>query len=224
MNRFWSGAILTIAISLPSCSVIRRGGRAPVAPPVIAAPPTQPPKPVETPQVPPPPKVEQTTATPPVAPKVATQIPAKPPPPVKTKPPKVRRAAAAPKPAIPPAPVAAGPQQQPAAPANVAAAPSGSSDAAPPPATESVPVLAPMLSPTQQEAFNRAIDAAVASAESGLASVASKQLNAMQQQNADRARSFILQAQQVRTSDLVTAKSFADRAALLARALVEELR
>lgn len=81
-----------------------------------------------------------------------------------------------------------------------------------------------MLSSTQQEAFNRLIDSAVSSAESGLAAVATKQLNQTQRANAERARSFILQAQQVRGTDLVTAKSFADRAALLAQALVEEVR
>lgn len=209
MLRFWSGAICVIALTLPSCARIRRGGI--VNPPVIAAPPTQPPKPIENPQVPPPPKVEQSTSAPPpgVTPTVAGQIPAKPPVVVKTKPPKVKRAAV-------PKPVAPAPQTTAAA----AASTEGSTSNGAEPAA----VLAPMLSAIQQEAFNRAIDSAVSSAETGLAAVATKQLNQTQRSNAERARSFILQAQQVRATDLITAKSFAERAALLAQTLVEEVR
>lgn len=218
MLRFWSGAICVIALTLPSCARLRRGGA--VNPPVIAAPPTQPPKPVENPQVPPPPKVEQSTANPPLSgsPKVGGQIPAKPPVQVKTVKPK-------PKPKRPmvaktiPQPVQPSPANstQPAGTENASAA-------NPAQTPEPVAVIAPMLSSVQQEAFNRAIDSAVSSAESGLAAVATKQLNQTQRVNAERARSFILQAQEVRGSDLVKAKSFAERAALLAQALVEEIR
>jgi hypothetical protein len=93
-----------------------------------------------------------------------------------------------------------------------------------PAAEPAPPVLAPVLSAAQQDAFNRAIDQAIQQAETGLASVARKQLNATQRANADRARSFVAQAQQTRTTDLVTAKTLADRAVVLAHSLVAELR
>jgi hypothetical protein len=199
MNRLWVGFMFTAAMTLPSCSLIRRS-RGPAPPPVIAAPPTKPTTPVENPQVPPPPKVEQAEG-PKLAPPVTTQIPARPP--VIPKPPKkpARRN---------PAPVkAAAPPPAPVEPAVVAAAP---------------PLLAPILSPAQQEAFGKAIDLAIQQAENDLAAVANKDLNATQRANADRAKSFIAQANQFRGADLVTAKSLADRAVVLAQSLAAELR
>jgi hypothetical protein len=92
------------------------------------------------------------------------------------------------------------------------------------PSAPEAPLLAPVLSPAQQEAFNRAIDQAVQEVETGLAAVASKQLNPIQRANADRARSFVNQAQQTRATDLATAKTLVDRAVVLAQSLVAELR
>lgn len=198
MKRVTCGLIFVTVVTGSSCSLIKRKhGGAP--PPMIAAPPTKPPQPEDNPQVPPPPKVEQ-AKIPTVAPPVASEIPARPPiakpKPVRTKP--VRKPAAAPvKTAQAPPPV----------------------EIAPP-----APVLAPVLSAAQQDAFNKAIDLAIQQAESGLAVVASKQLNEIQRANADRARSFVAQAQQTRSTDLATAKTLADRAVVLAQSLVAELR
>ena len=200
MNRIGYGLLVGVALVTPSCSLIRRSqGKTP--PPVIAAPPTKPPVLVENPQVPPP-KVEQTEA-PRIGPPVATQIPAKPPAPKPVKRPP-RRAPAPVRAQVPPPPVAE-------IPATVVA---------PDPAL----VLAPILSAAQQEAFNKAIDAAVQKTESDLAALATKQLNPAQRANADRAKSFISQAQQTRATDLVTAKTLADRASVLAQSVVSELR
>jgi hypothetical protein len=202
MNRLWVGFMFTVAMTMPSCSLIRRS-RGPAPPPVIAAPPTKPNTPVENPQVPPPPKVEQAEG-PKLAPSVATQIPAKPP--VIPKPVKKpsKRSPAPVKAQAPPPPVV-----DPAVPTTVAEAPA---------------LLAPILSPAQQEAFGKAIDLALQQAENGLASIANKELNATQRANADRTKSFIAQANQFRASDLVTAKSLADRAVVLAQSLAAELR
>ncbi|MBM3794347.1 MAG: hypothetical protein FJW31_09805 [Acidobacteria bacterium] len=85
-------------------------------------------------------------------------------------------------------------------------------------------MLTPVLSAGQQVAFNRAIYVAIDQAQSRLAEVRDKVLSQTQRANADGAFSFIEQAQQLRASDLVTAKSLADRAVVLARALVAETR
>ena len=195
MRRFAYWLAVAAVGANSSCTLIRRG-HAKTPPPVIAAPPTKPNIPVENPQVPPPPKVEQSEA-PKLGPAVATQIPAKPP--LKPKP--VRR------PTRKPAPIHA---------------------QTPPPvvelAPEPVPQLSPVLSASQQETFNRAIDAAVLQAEEALTSIATKRLNPTQQANVERARSFVTQAQQTRLADLVTAKTLADRAMVLAQSVAVELR
>jgi len=196
MNRIVFGIAFITVVTGSSCNLIRRGS-AKTSPPVIAAPQTKPPVPVDNPQVPPPPKVEQTEA-PKIGPPVATQIPAKPP----VQPKAVKRP-----PKKVPAPVRA--QAHPPEPT--------------PAVVEQAPVLAPILSAAQQEAFNRAIDQAVQEAESGLAAVASKQLSPIQRANAERARSFVALAQQTRTTDLPTAKTLADRAVVLAQSLVSEV-
>ena len=199
MNRIVSGMVFVTLVTGTSCSLVRRGrGSAPT--PVIAAPPTKPPQTAENPQVPPPPKVEQAEA-PKIGPPVPTEIPAKPPPrPKLVKKPVLRKA-------TPPIIRAQTPpvetQPQPADPP---------------------PVLAPVLSAAQQEAFSKAIDQAIQAVESGLAAVGSKALNPTQRANADRARSFVAQAQQTRATDLVTAKTLADRAVILAQSLVAELQ
>ena len=197
--------MVSVTLVTSSCSLIRRNqGKTP--PPVIAAPPTKPPETVENPQVPPPPKVEQ-SASPTLTPPETTQIPAKPPTPKPVKRPARRN----------PVPVRA---QLPPPPPTVEAQPQTPVATAP----DSTFVLAPILSTAQQEAFNKAIDAAVQQTESDLAALANKQLNPAQRANADRAKSFISQAQQTRTTDLVTAKTLADRASVLAQSLVSELR
>ena len=189
-------ALVTVTANT-SCSLIRRG-RGKAQTPVLTAPQTKPPVPVENPSVPPPPKVEQAQA-PKIGPPVNTEITAKPPP----RPKPVRR------PVRKPAPVKA---QAPAP------------ESPPMIATQEPPVLSPVLSTAQQDSFNRAIDGAVQQAENALASVAAKPLNPTQQANANRARSFVAQAQQTRSTDLVTAKTLADRAVVLALSIAEELR
>ncbi len=202
MNRVGYGLAVVTLVTSSSCSLIRRGqGKTP--PPVIAAPPTKPSLPVENPQVPPPPKVQQAEA-PKIAPPVATQIPAKPPEP------KPVRSAVRKKPKPPN-------KTQPAAAAIVA-------QAAVPVTQEPVSVLAPVLSASEQESLNRAIDAAVQQAENNLAAVAAKPLTPTQRANADRAKSFIAQALQTRATDLSTAKTLAERAYVLAQSLASELR
>ncbi len=203
MDRLRRALACAVVVCLPGCGLIRRNR---VQPPVIAAPPTKPSKPIENPQVPPPPRVEQ-SATPAAPPMVVQEIPAKPPPP-----------AAPPKPVKRPRRVKTSPPPFQAA----VSAPAAETETAPD--QPSVPVLAPVLSSGQQVAYNRAIDLAIDQAQSGLAEVRTKQMNQTQRANADRALSFVEQARQLRATDLVTAKGLADRAAVLAQALVGETR
>ena len=72
--------------------------------------------------------------------------------------------------------------------------------------------------------MNQAIDAALASAEQNLRGVRSRDRNAPQQKMLEQAEAFARQARQIRASDLVSAKSFADKADQLSRELVSTYR
>ncbi len=201
MNRVGYGLAVVTLVTSSSCSLIRRGqGKTP--PPVIAAPPTKPSLPVENPQVPPPPKVQQAEA-PKIAPPVATQIPAKPP---------------------EPKPVRNAVRKKPKPPTKTQPAAAIVAQTTVPVNQEPISVLAPVLSAAEQESLNRAIDSAVQQAENNLAAVAAKPLNPTQRANADRAKSFIAQALETRATDLSTAKTLAERAYVLAQSLASELR
>ena len=97
--------------------------------------------------------------------------------------------------------------------------------AAPAPAQPAeVPRLAPILSDTQVKELNDAINAALVSAEQNLRAVRSRDRNAQQQRMLEQAEGFARQARQFRGSDLVSAKSFADKADQLSRELVSTYR
>ena len=164
------------------------------APPVITAPPTARTIPPEIPDFPPPPKVETGQPTT-TAPPIETPTPQPPPEPEKPKP--------APRPRAP----------KPASPETVA-----------PQDPSRVPQLTQILTPAEQEAHQKAIEAAIDNAEANLAKLAGQRLNASQQANVERAKSFIQQARQTRANDLATARSLAERADLLSQDLIRNLR
>jgi len=84
--------------------------------------------------------------------------------------------------------------------------------------------LTQILTPAEQEAHQKAIEAAIDNAEANLAKLAGQRLNASQQANVERAKSFIQQARQTRANDLATARSLAERADLLSQDLIRNLR
>jgi hypothetical protein len=76
----------------------------------------------------------------------------------------------------------------------------------------------------QAKQLNQAIDAALISAEQNLRAVRSRDRNAQQQKMLEQAEGFARQARQFRGSDLVSAKSFADKADQLSQELVSTYR
>lgn len=166
------------------------------APPLIAAPPSTRTTTEPPPQVPPPPPVETPQPQVPAPPQV-TQSP-------------LPRPVPPPKPARNQKKVVGTPVP---VPEPVVAAP-----VAPP------PQLTQMLSPAEQISHNRSIDEAMRRAEMALATVGSRRLSASQRTTLERVKMFLKQAAEARATDLVTAKSLAERADALASDLARNLR
>ena len=105
------------------------------------------------------------------------------------------------------------PQPAPPAPSQPPASP------APPP-----PQLGHMLSPQEQQHYARLTAAALARARALLGKLQKRRLSAEQQAAYDRVLTFIHQAEQLRSRDLVQAASLAERAAVLAADLAASVR
>jgi hypothetical protein len=98
----------------------------------------------------------------------------------------------------------------------------------PPPApSENPPApalrLSQILTPEESRRNTQELDQYMESVKKQLLRVAGKNLNAEQQDIADRVRTYLTQAEQARDKDLVTAVNLARRADLLAKDLVERL-
>ena len=86
------------------------------------------------------------------------------------------------------------------------------------------PQLGTLLTPEQQRQYNSAIDRSLGRAQAHLRAIGNRQLNAEQHDRVVQVESFIQQAQSLRKTNLMGAKSMADRAELLARDLLASLR
>jgi len=116
----------------------------------------------------------------------------------------------------------------------VPAAPPPRRAPSPPPASESAepdtavhrpaPHIAPQLSPSDQQAFQRRIDDDSAVAQKNLQSVGNRQLNATQQDLADKIRTFLDQARDAgKEGDWARAENLAQKARLLSIELINSL-
>ncbi|MEZ5401175.1 MAG: hypothetical protein R2729_16010 [Bryobacteraceae bacterium] len=207
MKRTWLIALLAAgAVTEQGCLFKKKEAK--VEPPVIAAPPSTRTAPPETPSVPPPPTIDaskSTTANAPT-PTIETPVPDRPPRKVDRQPKKTRRAST-------PVPKSAGSASHP-----------------PPVETvevetpSSVPTLAQLLSPAEQQAYNTAIDTALRSARAKLSTVQTRRLNDSQRSSLERATAFVKQAEEARPTDLATAKALAERADVLAEDLLRATR
>lgn len=198
---------LVIALAVTTgCAKLKRGRAA--APPIIVAPPSSVPEPPPTIQAPP--TVEQPTAS---------QIPTLPP----GTQPKV------PQPVEPPKPVR-NTKRTPASktPTTASTQPAGPAAPAEPvpeaPTETPLPQLGAILTKEEQASMNAAIDAALQRAQANLAKLDPRRLRGSDRANYQRARSFVMQAQQARGTDLAVAKGLADRADILALDLTRNLR
>jgi hypothetical protein len=195
------GRLLAVLCALlvllaPSCNPFRRQRQPKVPPPVAPAPAPVKPAPEARPQ----PVVYDFPDPPETAPLPPGEIPA---PPLATEltvpPPRppVRREVAV-KPGSEPAP-----------------------EAPKPPA---VPRLTQLLSPEEERKFNQEIDESLERARRNLALVSQRPLSAEQQIVLERVHAFLQQTIEIRPLDLVTARSLAQRADLLARDLERTTR
>ena len=200
MMRITVAFLLIFAVFTGSCALWHK--KAVAAPPAVTAPPPTKPAAPETPELPPPPKLDTPAANQiPNAPAAAAQNPPEmPKPPAAQRPKQPRRQKKA---------VAAKPVEQP--------------PAAPTAAGPAPPQLTQMISAADQAAYNRSIDAALGRVQANLARINGASLNASHHVNLERIQAFLREAQAARHTDLVTAKSFADRADLLAQDLVKSL-
>jgi type IV secretory pathway VirB10-like protein len=97
----------------------------------------------------------------------------------------------------------------------------------PPPVPENPPVAAPklaqILTPEEARRNTQELEQYVARVTRALTMVQGKNLTAEQRDIAERVRTYLLQAEQAREQDLVTAVNLARRADLLAKDLLERL-
>jgi hypothetical protein len=170
-------------------------GRKKTPPQIFTAPAPKPPQ-EPAPLPPPPPVASPGPAELPSVPAPPVSSPSKPPPPRK----------------------ASSPQRAPSPPI-----PAAEPEAAPQPA-QPQPQLTQLLSPRERQLYNQAIDEALRSVQRNLSLLAGKKLTGEQSVNLERVHAFVRQARQSRAADLVTARSLAQRADLLARDLVTSLR
>lgn len=194
----WVSAVVLASIGLTSCWPFRKAKPAPAAPPPAVAsakpPPAEPPLP---------------EARPAPAQAEAQEAPAEQPviqPPVVILPP--------PLPGPPKRPSPAGPRVEQPAPEPQPQAP----PAAPP------PQLKQILTAEQRAALERNINERLGRARTTLASLRGKSLNAQQAAVVEHIRTFIAQAEEARSTDLLRASNLAERADVLARDLAASLR
>lgn len=96
--------------------------------------------------------------------------------------------------------------------------------AEPPKPVAPLPALQQILTPEQQREANQAIERAEARVEQVLALFRQRQPTPEQMTSITRIRAFLAQARQLRTTDLLTARALAERAAVLAEDLLKTLR
>ena len=82
----------------------------------------------------------------------------------------------------------------------------------------------PLLTPAEQERYNREIADFIKRAEDNLTRIGERKLDERQRESVLRARTFIRQAQDLRQSDLLTARSLAQKADVLAQDVASTLR
>lgn len=111
------------------------------------------------------------------------------------------------------------PAQQPTQPAETAPAPPETAPAQTPEFR-----LGQTLTPEEEHAGNAEIDRRLRHANQVLESIGDRQLTPQQKSSLTRIRSFIAQAQQMRSSDVLRARSLAVRADILTQDLVSTLK
>jgi hypothetical protein len=141
----------------------------------------------------------------------------------------VQRPSPAPKPQEPPdtgvVRLPAPPSAQPAPPPRTRPSPMpGPAQAAPEPTPVPAPQLGVILSPSEQQRYSKITDQALSRAWTALRRLEGCRLTPEQKARLDRVLTFIRQAQEVRSKDLVQAASLAERAAVLAADLAGSVR
>jgi len=84
--------------------------------------------------------------------------------------------------------------------------------------------LGQALTPEEQRAYNAQIDQHIQRATQALGSVGKRALTAQQKTSVAQIHGFIAQAQQMRSTDVVRAKSLAERADILTQDLLSTVK
>jgi hypothetical protein len=125
--------------------------------------------------------------------------------------------------APPPLPAAHNPPKRPAPTASPQPA-TPTVQNAPTPSPEPEFRLGQTLTPEEQRAYNAQIDQHIQRATQALGSVGRRALTAQQKTSMAQIRGFIVQAQQMRNTDVVRAKSLAERADILTQDLLSTVK
>jgi hypothetical protein len=212
-------AVLPIAVVAAGISCTRHRQTAPVMlpPPVIVQVPAKTPQQPGPPPPLPPGQSPPATTTPPQATTTAQQVP----PPPKKKKGRRRKAdenqtAGATQPADTSA-------TQPANAAPAAATTQAAAPAVSPAPKENVPQLGQVLSDSQRRDYEAQIRDALDNAIRNLAGITNRALSPQQQNMKSQVQTFIVQAQEASKTDLVAARSLADRASLLSKDLLDSV-
>ncbi len=96
--------------------------------------------------------------------------------------------------------------------------------AAKPAAQAPIPQLGTILTAEQRAQYQKTCDESLRKAKNALNAVSGKKLSSSQSESASRVRSFIRQAEELKSRDLTTAAQLAQRADLLAQQLVRSLQ
>lgn len=208
-KTFANTLVIVLALGSSACTFLNKKAAAapPPAPRIIDPPKPKPQPPVQLPG--PGPDVQEKIDKVPQPPPVVAETPASVPAPPKPVPPKRRVAKAKKK---------TEQEAQPAAPA-----PQQASEAAPAPAA-AAPRLGQMLTTQQTEAYNKNLDESLDRVKQALGTVQGRTLTNEQSEVVVRIKSFLVQAEQTRERDLLTAVRLASRADLLSRDLLSQIR
>ncbi len=93
-----------------------------------------------------------------------------------------------------------------------------------PPPSNPPPMLVQLLTKSEQDSYTRQIEDSLKRVQDNLRRLAGKRLNGAQRITLERVQAFVKQAEEIKSSDLVTARSLSQRADVLARDLIRTLQ
>jgi hypothetical protein len=222
--RFSGPLAWCLVALLVSSGCARKRAAVPAPPATIVIPKPKPPK--KDPTLPPGPALNTSREPEAKPPEAKIELPPPPPKPAPTKKRRTARRSNSKPPEAPKVtetkPVPAEPKVDPEAAKVEAEAPKPDAPKSEAPAAPAVQ-LEVILSPEQNRDYTRRIDQALDRAKNAVQLIQAKTLNSTQKETVSRIQSFISQAEQSRSQDLVSSLSLAERADLLSKDLLDRI-